>query len=96
MHPGMQEALRGVQWQQYGETILNPVAFALVLLMGILLIYLPRRHAIIPFIAVALFSTDLQRLVVATLDFDMLRIMILFGIIRVLYRSEYRCGHRCR
>ena len=38
MHPGMQEALRGIQWQRYGETVLNPVAFALVLLMGILLI----------------------------------------------------------
>jgi len=90
MHTSIPDALRGIQWQTYGETVLNPLAFALVLLMGILLILLPRRLAVIPFIVTALFITSMQRLVVAGLDFDMLRIMILFGFIRVIIRAEYR------
>lgn len=90
MHTNIPDALRGIQWQTYGETVLNPLAFALVLLMGILLLLLPRRLAVIPFIVTALFITSMQRLVVAGLDFDMLRIMILFGFIRVIIRAEYR------
>ena len=74
MPGGPQEALRGVEWETYGETILNPTAFTFLILMAILLLFLPRRHALIPFIAVALFTTSLQRVVVATLDFDFIRI----------------------
>lgn len=86
----MQEALRGIQWRTYGETILNPVSFSFVMIAGILLLFLPRRYAIIPFVMTALFVTSLQRIVIFSLDFNMLRIIVLFGVMRVAARSEYR------
>ena len=86
----MQEALRGIQWRTYGETVLNPVSFSFVIIAGILLLFLPRRYAIIPFVMTALFVTSLQRMVIFSLDFNMLRIIVLFGVMRVAARSEYR------
>jgi hypothetical protein len=40
--------------------------------------------------AVVLFTTQMQRLVIATIDFDMLRIIVLFGMIRVFWKGEHR------
>jgi hypothetical protein len=90
MFPDRQEALRGIEWQTFGETVLNPFSFALVVLMGVLILFLPRRYAIIPIIIIALFITSMQRIVIADLDFDMIRIMILFGFMRIFIRAEYK------
>ncbi|MBN2106594.1 MAG: hypothetical protein JW832_04150 [Deltaproteobacteria bacterium] len=88
-----EEALRGVQWQTYGETVLNPYACAFVALMAILLLALPRRFALLPCVAVALYITNMQRIVIADLDFFMLRIMVLIAFLRIVARAEYRGLH---
>lgn len=93
MHPEIPEPLRHIEWQTYGVTVLNPVAFSLVLMMCIALFFLHRRYAIIPFIATALFITLMQRFVIATLDFPMLRFMVIVGFLRVAVRSEHRLIH---
>ncbi|MGI9014864.1 MAG: hypothetical protein ACR2GY_11545 [Phycisphaerales bacterium] len=74
----------------YGQTVLHPYGLAAVILLGLIMIFLPRRYAIVPMIIMACFISPAQRLVVASLDFDMLRIMILFGWTRVVVRGEVR------
>lgn len=85
-----EDPLRGVQWQTYGETVLNPYACAFVILMALLLLALPRRYALLPCLAVALYITNMQRIVIAGLDFFMLRIMVLVAFVRIVTRAEYR------
>lgn len=74
----------------YGHTQITPLAFVLTLGMGIALLLLDRRYAIVPFLIVTLYITEAQRIVVASLDFNMIRIMVLFGWVRVLLRNEHR------
>jgi hypothetical protein len=73
----------------YNETVIHPIALVVTLIAGVLILALPRRHAIIPFLAAAIFIPLQQQIVVATLDFHMLRVLILFGWARLLIRSEF-------
>lgn len=70
------------------QTIIHPIALGFTLLMGVLILFLPRKYTFIPFL-VAIFIPIQQRLVIATLDFFMLRILVLFGWARIVMRSEY-------
>lgn len=72
-----------------GQTLLHPIAIIAVVILGIALIMLPRRYAILPMFILACFIPSRQRLVIMTLDFDLLRIMVLFGVARLLLRREY-------
>ncbi len=71
------------------QTSLHPAALAALLVLGAATLVLPRRLAIWPFIIIACFIAPAQRLVVAGLDFNLLRIMVLFGWTRVLARGEW-------
>ena len=84
------DGIRTVQRYAYGETVINPIAITFTLLMGILILILKRQYVIIPMIAVACYITSMQRIIIANLDFDMLRIIIIFAFIRVLFRSEFQ------
>lgn len=79
----------------YGQTTLHPLALAAVMLFGTALLLVPRRCATWPLLAMACFIAPAQRLVVAGFDFNMLRLMVLFGWIRVLFRGEI-AGFRAR
>lgn len=59
-----------------------------VVILGLALILLPRRYAIIPLIIMACFIAPAQRIVVLTLDFNLLRLMVLFGWMRLLFHRE--------
>jgi hypothetical protein len=72
-----------------GQTLLHPIPIIAVLVLGIALIVLPRRYAILPMFILACFIPSRQRLVIMTLDFNLLRIMVLFGMARLLLRREY-------
>ena len=74
----------------FGETTIHPVALGLTILMAILILVLPRRYAIAPLIAIAILIPLQQRIVIGSLDFMMMRIMILSGWIRIILRSEFR------
>ncbi|MBN2040397.1 MAG: hypothetical protein JW864_10165 [Spirochaetes bacterium] len=82
--------IREIEWQIYNFTVLNPIALSLTLLMCIFVLILKRDLVIVPFIIVACFITDMQRLVIAGLDFNMLRIMVIFGIIRFFIKKDVR------
>lgn len=72
----------------YGQTVIHPVALVCTLIAGLFILLLPRRYAIFPLLAAAVFISMQQQLVVATLDFNMLRILVLFGWVRLILRSE--------
>lgn len=70
------------------ETLLHPAGLLSVLFLGILVVLVPRRFAILPMVVLACFIPSAQRLVVAGLDFDLLRILVLFGWFRLMVRKE--------
>jgi len=73
---------------EYGQTQIHPVALMLTLAMGVAMLFLRRDHAVLAFLVVACLVTHAQRVVVVGMDFSMLRIVILFGWARILYRGE--------
>lgn len=66
---------------------INPFALALTLFMGLLIIILPRKLAIVPMIIIALYQTFGQQIIIFELNFYMLRILMLFGIFRIIFRE---------
>ncbi len=79
--------------EYHDTTTLHPVGLAAVLLLGSVMLVAPRRYAILPMIAMAVFVAPAQRLVLAGLDFNLIRIMVVFGWARLLVRGECR-GYR--
>lgn len=71
-------------------TFVTPLALSLTLVMGFLLLLIQRKYAPIPVIIVACYVTLDQRIYVGLMGFTMLRIMLIFGFIRVLIKNEYR------
>jgi len=57
--------------------------------MGILLLALPRRYAIIPILALVSYMTMGTNLVVGGLNFTMLRLLLIFGWTRLIIRREF-------
>jgi hypothetical protein len=66
------EKLCGINMLQYGQTVIHPVALGFTLMAGVLMVLLPRRYVIVPFVVAAIFIPIQQRLVIASLDFFML------------------------
>jgi len=72
------------------QTILHPMGLVLMLICGIAILTFHRRHVIWPIIIIACFVASAQRIVILSLDFNMLRIMVLFGLTRLFLKHEYR------
>jgi hypothetical protein len=64
-------------------TAFNPIVAVIVILVGLLICCLPRRKAVIPFLLASILIPRDQILVVAGLHFPLLRILIIFGMIRI-------------
>jgi hypothetical protein len=71
-------------------SVLNLPGAALTLLMGVLLLVLPRRFALLPIACITCYMTFGQELVVAGLHFTMLRVLVLFGCARIVLWMEFR------
>jgi len=72
------------------QSFVNPLGLGFTILMGVLLIALPRRYALVPVIMLTCFMTMGQAIVVLGLHFNMIRILALFGWARLLVRGEIR------
>ena len=79
---------RIIEWREYNETVIHPVALVFTLAMGVWLVQTRRDRAVLPFLLVACLIPVAQRVVIGTLDFNMSRILILFGWTRLLLRNE--------
>lgn len=82
------ENFGGLEWA--GHTTLHPIGLALTIICGLALLTLPRRLTIWPFILMACMVAPAQRLVMFGLDFNLIRILVLFGAARVISRMEYK------
>jgi hypothetical protein len=74
-------------------SVLNPIGAAMTLLMGTLIIILPRRFAVFPIAFVACYMTFGQELVIAGLHFTMLRVLVLFGCARIILSGTSHGGY---
>ena len=74
----------------YDQTTLHPIGLIAVFLLGIATLVVPRRYALAPMLIMACFISPAQRIVIASLDFNLLRIMVLFGWLRVIVFAEIR------
>lgn len=72
-----------------GETTVHPLGLVAVAVLGLSLLLLPRRWSVIPMLMIACFVSSAQRIVIAGCDFDFLRIMVLFGMMRLILRRDY-------
>jgi len=64
-------------------SILNPAVVLLMILTGVLMCFLPQKKVIVPFLLTSILIPSDQVLVVAGLHFPLLRVLILFGMIRI-------------
>ena len=80
----------------HGVTTLHPLGLMAILVLGVTLIFVPRRYAAIPFLLLACLVPASQRLVIATLDFNLLRLLVLAGWARIFLHGEYRGLRWCR
>jgi len=71
-----------------GDTFAPPLAIAILAAAGLLILMLPRKHAIVPFLIAAMVVPLHVTVVIATLHFDSVRLLVLVGLIRVLARGE--------
>ncbi len=77
------------QYKYANQSTVHPFGLLAVTILGIYVLVLPRRLSILPFLVIACFISAAQRIVIAGCYFDFLRIMVLLGIIRVVFRKEY-------
>lgn len=71
-----------------GTTTVHPLGLAALLMCGVSLVFIPRRHACLAFLVLACFVSQAQRLVLFGLDFNFLRIIVLCGVVRIVMRKE--------
>lgn len=71
------------------QTVLHPLVAVLVVFAGILILILPRNKIVVPFIVASILIPMDQVLLVGSLHFPMLRLLILFAVIRVVWLKEF-------
>jgi hypothetical protein len=72
----------------FNQTTLHPLGIVAILLLGVASIVVPRRYALVPALILACSVAPAQRIVLATMDFNFVRIMVFFGWARILLRGE--------
>ena len=81
-------SMAGSSLQFANQTTVHPVGLLALLVCGVGMLFLPRRHAILGFLVMACFIAPAQRLAFFGLDFNFIRIIVMFGWLRVLMRKE--------
>lgn len=86
----MNEGILALGQSEYAnQTTVHPLGLFMVVVLGLYVLLLPRRWSVVPMLILACFVSSAQRIVIAGLDFDFLRIMVLFGVMRLILRKEY-------
>jgi hypothetical protein len=79
--------LDGVDVQRLGvsQSYLNPVVLLIILIVGMVILVAGRRKAAIAFLAAAILIPDDQILLIGPAHFPMLRVLALFGLVRLMW-----------
>src|SRR4029453_3966746 len=73
-----------------GDSHVHPLIITAILLAVVLMFALPRKKVILPFLAAALLVPMDQVLVIGGLHFQMLRLLLVFGWVRLLTLKSSR------
>src|SRR6202045_5557242 len=78
-------------------TLLHPVVIVAMIVTIILMLVLPRKYVVIPFILCVFLTPVGQQLYIAGVHFFVLRILVLFGCLRIIFskiasKSEIASG----
>lgn len=71
------------------QTTIHAFGIGAIIVLGLCVLFFSRRWSVLPFMVMACFVSSAQRVVIAGVDFDFLRIMVLFGVLRLLLKKEY-------
>jgi hypothetical protein len=71
-------------------TVLNPFVLVAVLIAGVLIVTLQRNKAIVPFLVASILIPTDQILVLGAFHFPVIRILIVFGLVRILFSKFTR------
>jgi hypothetical protein len=71
------------------QTTVHPLGLLAVVVLGLCVLLLPRRWSVLPLLIMACFVPSAQMIVIAGLHFNFLRLMVLFGVIRLIINREY-------
>jgi len=74
----------------HNQTTLHPLGLLAIIICGATMLLVPRRWALVPMLAIACFVAPAQRIVVLTLDFNLLRVMVLCGWLRLILHHEFK------
>ena len=66
------------------------LGLSLGIILGILFLVLPRRYALTPLLLVACFIPIGAKINIAGANFSMLRVLIIFGCVRIAFRKDFR------
>jgi len=82
--------IAGSSLEYANSTTMHPLALVMVLACGLGLVFSKRRAVILPCLIMAATVTPTQRFVIASVDFSLLRIIVLFALARFMMRAEYK------
>lgn len=74
-------------------TNIHPLALVAVIVLGIAMLCVPRRRAVLPMLIIACFISSVQKISILNMDFNLLRIMVIFGVVRLMIQKEYLGFH---
>ncbi len=75
----------------YNQTTIHPLGLAILIALALSMLVVKRKSVIIPILIMACFVAPAQRIVVFGLDFNLIRILVLVGWVRVCLRGETAC-----
>jgi hypothetical protein len=73
----------------YGQTNVHPLALSAVLILGLTTLALHRRLALVPLFFAATSLPMSQRIAFLGADFTLMRILLLLGLLRIIFKKEY-------
>lgn len=78
-----------LQQLQFGggvaQSVFSPIVLAFILFAGVLILFLPRSKVIIPVLVAGVIIPSDQIVLIGTLHFPMLRVLLLFGFLRIFW-----------
>ena len=70
-------------------TTLHPLALVATIILGVVLLLVQRKNALLPVLLMICFIAPAQRIVIAGADFTLLRLLTVIGLARVAFRGEF-------
>jgi hypothetical protein len=70
--------------------MINPQTVIITVVLVVLTLAVSRKHFLLPFITAVCFIPFDQRIIILGLDFTPMRLLVVFGVLRILVRGEQR------